>query len=80
MQMFWGFMNISFLIVKICNLKEWLSEDNNRREIPTDQLQLTLNELDTHTVAIKGSNIIPVTYSLLANVCNTYLQINVLKN
>lgn len=49
-------------------LKAWLSKEENRRGIPFDQLHMITNELDTYAVSIKGSDIFPITHSLVANV------------
>lgn len=53
--------------------KEWLSLEENRRNIAMDHLYIVINELDTHVVSMKGSNIFPVTYSLAAKVKYQYL-------
>lgn len=50
--------------------------DENLEIIPGDQLQLILNELDTdYPVAVKGNNIFPMTYQLLANVIMLFTQL-----
>lgn len=49
-------------------LKHWLSKDENRLQLSKQELYLRINELDTNVVAVKASNVFPITYSLLANV------------
>ncbi len=76
---FYFFNKITFIMIsadvcrKISGFKEWLSVDENRVGIPPDQLSFIVNELDTNVVAVKGSNIFPVTYALAANV-SEYLK------
>jgi len=71
---FYFLSKISFVLIsadvcrKMTTFKEWLSVDENRVGIPSDQLSFIINELDTNVVAIKGSNIFPLTYGLAANV------------
>lgn len=50
------------------SFKRWLSHEDNRQDIPGDQIPFIINELDTNSVAIKGNNVFPVTYGLVANV------------
>lgn len=53
-------------------LKTWLSVDENRRDVPLDELQLVLQELALKDdVGIRGSNVFTITYSLVANVSDT---------
>ncbi len=53
-------------------LKTWLSEDENRKDVPLDELQLVLQELALKDdVGIRGSNVFTIKYSLVANVSNT---------
>lgn len=49
-------------------LKEWLGREENRGEVPQDCLMIVLNEVDSNLVAVRGSDIFPVTYTLVANV------------
>lgn len=50
-------------------MKRWLAIDENRKQIPVDELLLLLEELDSNKVAIKGRNDYPaITHSLVANV------------
>lgn len=46
--------------------------DVNREGINSDKLVLILNDLDNNSVAIKGSKVFSLTYSLAGNV-STYL-------
>lgn len=53
-------------------LKTWLSVDENRRDVPLDELQLVLQELALKDdVGIRGSNVFTITYSLVVNVSDT---------
>lgn len=54
--------------VQMDTLRDWLSVTDNRKQVPLDELCLTINELDKQVVAVKGSHVFPITYSLLANV------------
>lgn len=45
-------------------LRDWITQDKRRYE----EGQHIVVELDQHSVAIKGNNVFPVTYSLIANV------------
>lgn len=50
-------------------LKTWLGEDENRKKASSgNNLIVLLNDLDSHTVGIRGNNVFPITYSLVANV------------
>lgn len=49
-------------------LKEWLAPEENRIQLTTQNLVIILNDLDNHVISIKGSNIFPVTYALVASV------------
>lgn len=55
-------------IFKLGYLKKWLGQDENRIDIPIDQLQVVIEELRSHDVGIRGSNTFTITYSLLWNV------------
>lgn len=79
---FYFFNKIAFIMIsadvcrRISGFKEWLSVDENRVGIPPDQLSFIVNELDTNVVAIKGSNIFPVTHALAANVSQCFNSTN----
>lgn len=49
-------------------LKQWLSNDTFRKNVPFDTLFIVVNEIDNHVVAIKGNGIFSITYSVVANV------------
>ncbi|CAL8110853.1 unnamed protein product [Orchesella dallaii] len=49
------------------SLKGWLSNDENRRNVPLDELNVVLHELQTTVIGIRGSNIFTITYSLVWN-------------
>lgn len=49
-------------------LKSWLSLEENHKEIPPNQFNSILNELDSARVSVKGGEVFSVTYSLVANV------------
>ncbi len=49
-------------------LKEWLASEENRMQLCTQTLVMTLNDLDSHVISVKGSNIFPVTFALVASV------------
>lgn len=49
-------------------VKTWLSEESNRNQVRHDQLVIILNEVDTHSISVKGNGVFPVTYGLVANV------------
>lgn len=53
--------------------KVWLAEKHNRLDIKSDQLYLIINELDKNVVAIKGSNVFPISYALAADVRREHL-------
>lgn len=57
-------------------IKEWLSVDENRKQVPADQVHVILNEVDSNLVALKGNSIFPITYALLANVSVFVRQID----
>lgn len=56
-------------------LKTWLYCDSNRKNIPMDELYVTMNEVDSNIVAIKAGNVFSISYSLLANVSETKMLI-----
>lgn len=49
-------------------LREWLSFSENRKLLDTDRLLFLLDELNEHSVSIKGSKAFSITYSLVGNV------------
>lgn len=51
-------------------LQEWFSHstDVTKEVLGLEELVIILNELNHDRVAIKGSNIFPINYNLLANV------------
>lgn len=49
-------------------LKQWLSNDTYRKDIPIDTLFIVVNEIDNHVIAMKGNGIFSITYSVVANV------------
>lgn len=55
---------------RLASLGDWIADDKHRDTVPVRDLQYVLFELDQHTVAIKGRNIFPITYSLVGNVCD----------
>ncbi len=63
---------ILLLSADVCHqmnrLKEWLGQEENRAEVPQDCLMMILNEVDSGLVAVRGNDIFPVTYTLVANV------------
>lgn len=60
---------------QVQSMKEWLSYNTNVDLIPQDMLQVMWQELETNQVAIRGSNVYPVTYSLVSNVGNTCIYL-----
>lgn len=65
-------------------LKRWLSQDENRRTVPDDQLNIVLHEFQWQTVGIQGGRIFTFTFSLLWNVSASFLlkiyNLNLKKN
>lgn len=57
------------------SLKEWLSVEENRMQVELHHLQVLLNQVDTHLVSVKGSNIFPITYGVIANVSKLAVQV-----
>ncbi|CAL8072398.1 unnamed protein product [Orchesella dallaii] len=61
-----------FLAANICvqmeSFKVWLSNDGNRKHAPYDQMFIVLNDVNTATIGIRGSNIFTISHSLLWNV------------
>lgn len=55
-------------------LKHWMSQVENRWKLRQDQVTIILNEIDDNVVSIKGSNIYPLTFSIIANVSSEILQ------
>lgn len=50
-------------------LNDWLSIEANQREVASIvKVQVMMNELNNHEVAIKGCNVFPITYSLVGTV------------
>lgn len=49
-------------------LKTWLGSEENLKKMPNDVLYLSLNDVDAQLVAIRGSNVFPITYQLLTGV------------
>ncbi len=49
-------------------LENWLSDDKNRRSVPTDEWQIVLKELVCKDVGVKGSNVFTITYPVVASV------------
>lgn len=50
------------------SLRDWITEEKNRDMVPFQDGYYITMELDQHIVSVKGSNVFPITYSLLANV------------
>lgn len=49
-------------------MKEWLALDRIKGNIPIDQLRIYLNDLEMRVVAVKGSNIFSLTFSVIAQI------------
>lgn len=50
-------------------LNEWFESEENQQEVASAiKVQVILNELNNHEVAIKGCSIFPITYSLVGTV------------
>lgn len=49
-------------------VKGWLKRSDNRRMVTVDETILLLKDLDDNSIAITGSNVFPITYSLVASV------------
>lgn len=56
------------MLLKLEILKTWLAKDENRENVPLDQLEIVMGELRNRDVGIRGSNIFTITYPLLWNV------------
>lgn len=52
-------------------LREWLDVEGNRVHVDCVELQTILDSLKSNQVALKGSNVFFMTYSLAANVKKT---------
>lgn len=53
---------------QVQELKTWFGREGNRRQVKQDYIFVMLNEVDTGAVAIRGHDVFPVTYTLVANV------------
>lgn len=60
------------------SLINWLRIPSNRRQAKEDEILLILHDLDSNAVAIKGSNVFPITFSLIAQVRNYRIYANFL--
>lgn len=49
-------------------VKAWLATEENKAFVPHEDLELLLTELDNNTIAIKASNVFPVTFHTVAHV------------
>lgn len=47
-------------------MKEWLSQ--NRKSVQLEDLLVTFEDAIEHGVSVKAGNVVPVTFSLVANV------------
>ncbi|CAL8072516.1 unnamed protein product [Orchesella dallaii] len=67
---------ILFISADICNqmvaIKSWLANDENRKKVPYDEMQIVLYDLLTNEVGIRGSNVFTITYSLVANILSQW--------
>lgn len=57
------------------NLREWLSNDENRRGITQDQLSVILGELSSRRIGVPGLNKFTITFSWIWNVSMFYVSI-----
>lgn len=49
-------------------LKRWLFRDDNRKCFDSEKLAMFMDDVNSHSVAIKGGNVFAITYALLGNV------------
>lgn len=49
-------------------MKRWLSKPENRKEIPWDQLQIVLDQVNSNEIGIQGNGVFTITYGLVASV------------
>lgn len=47
----------------------WVSREKNLVHVPSNQVKLFLDAVDTCMISLKGSNVFPVTYAVIAQVC-----------
>lgn len=57
-----------FYNLKVHSLKKWVASDEGVYQLPTNKLNVLLNELDSHEAALKAGNTFPITYSLISHV------------
>lgn len=57
-------------------LKLWLASEEGKRQLPSNELHIILNELDNHQVSIKAANTFPMTYTVLTHVRQFYFELN----
>lgn len=50
------------------SLRDWITDDGESNLIPDLEGLYVAMELDHNAVSVKGSNVFPITYSLIANV------------
>lgn len=50
------------------SIKLWLDMDENRKQVPEDQLNIVLHEMIVKDIGIRGGNIFTITYPIVATV------------
>lgn len=49
-------------------LKQWITLESARQNIPPEEANLAMLEVDMNVISVKGWGIFPITYSMLAGV------------
>ncbi|CAL8072528.1 unnamed protein product [Orchesella dallaii] len=66
---------ILFMAGDICtqmeSIKHWLADDENRKTVPSDQMEIVLHEMLAKDIGIRGNNIFTLTYSIAATFIGT---------
>lgn len=49
-------------------VKTWLADDENRKNVPVDEIQIVLHEAAEKDIGIRGNNVFTITYSSVFSV------------
>lgn len=65
--------------MQVRKLKEWLPNDDNRRVVPVDQLQVVFGQLNSRETGIRGKTKLTIRFLLLWTVSHSlfYMTFNI---
>lgn len=56
-------------------VETWLADDENRKNVPIDEMQIVLHETAEKVIGIRGNNVFTITYSSVFTVSPYFINL-----